>query len=188
MDYIALSRVPLEDFPERVSRIRRRKGEDVEDWRERAIEYVRKNPPKEKKVSSRTPLEERFDETLDNLKNSFRLSRADLHTFADNPPDLPALAQYTPPSIKAQSRGRTGRAWWDNLENLRRSMYLWVAATLTRKLSEANCDLDCFQCPSARVLNCAAQNQSSVQEDGITLPAFMAPMEENEHGKDHPPT
>jgi hypothetical protein len=58
----------------------------------------------------------------------------------------------------------------DGLSRIREAMFLWVDETLETKMSEARCDLCCDSCPSAMLLNCAAQNRITARTDGFLIP------------------
>lgn len=175
LDYLALSRLPDEEFPTRVSRIKIRKGEDFAAWRERAIQYRKENPPNVKATGD--PLKERFGESLQSAKDYFQLTDEDLERYADPDPKMPAAAALVTETWKMQNADGKPmtRADQDGLFELRAAMFDWVEKTYTRKLSEAICDLDCFNCPGGVLLNCAAQNRSSVEEDGIATPDWLQP-------------
>lgn len=156
-DYLALS---PEQFPERVGRIRKKKGESAFAWHRRALRYLEVNPPKPKKPSSS---QERFDATIQAAKTVFGLTDAEIADL-----QKPVEAFFIKTSAEARQRS-LAPADHHNLWPVRLAMFRWVEKTVQRKVSEAWCNLDCPMCPSGQALNCAAQNASAAEQDSINM-------------------
>ena len=157
-------------FPARVGRVRRRKGETFESWRERAIEYRKVHPPRSytKKEDREYVDEDRFEETLENARTHFLLDDEAIKRYSKATPDAPLWRNHITETERSQ---RTQDFYEErNLSASRLSIYEWVEKFYTLRLSEANCNLDCVQCPAAIHLNCVAQNRTAAARDGFLLP------------------
>lgn len=159
-------------LPKRVGRIRRRKTEDLEDWRQRAIQYLVDNPPKPKKQAKTNVLEDRFEVSVINAQEVFKLTDEQLVLYSEVVPDMPAARRLV---TKTESFQKTHPSRRHHVDTIRYAMWEWITGTFTLRESEAICNLDCINCPTARLLNCAAQNLTAIERDAYPLPAVKHP-------------
>lgn len=159
-------------LPARVGRVRRRKTEDLEDWRQRAIQYLIDNPPKPKKEDKTNVLGDRFETTVINAQETFSLGDDDVLRFAELRPDMPAARRL---ATKTEAFQKTHPSRRHAVDDIRFRMWDWITGTFILRESEANCNLDCINCPTARLLNCAAQNLTAIERDAYPTPAVKTP-------------
>lgn len=154
----------LSEIPRRLHRGRQRKTESIREWKERGYQILSTHPPK--RPSSMKKLYAHIDrdsETLDNLRAIYELSDEEIARFGYLYPRNSSLDSY---ETETENRQRqTSRYEADGLETLRYQMGQWILTTLIFKRSEAVCNLDCFNCGSAMLLHCAAQNLGVVEAD-----------------------
>lgn len=153
-------------LPDRIGRLRRRKGESDTDWYTRySVEAQRRadeEARKPRKTSKKDPLLAREPHVFEYL-HAQGLTQADIERYAQPVQiDLTGLLPSRPPSV--------------NFRPLREQMAAWVTHPLSwvRKQSEATCDLSCRTCPAGRMLNCAFVNADVAASDGFALPLEAA--------------
>lgn len=166
----ALKSATAEALPARVGRIKRRKGEDAEAWRARAIDYVLTNPVKPEKKEKTSALADRFPETLQSAELHFQLSQDDLVRYARLAPEMPVSGEMFTDTERYQRLHGSAR---HNVRHIRHLMWEWVCQTFVLRSTEANCDLDCWNCPAGRLLACSAQNLTALEQDGIPASAVI---------------
>lgn len=167
-----LEALPPDDFPDRVSRWRRRKGEDRDEWRERALTSLRNQPPK-KDRRDRAAWRKRSPRCLRVAEEHMGLTQEEIERYGTLFPRMKNADRIV---TTTERRQRTESApTSESLLSLRSTLFLWVEDRFSVKRSEALCDLDCFFCPSARVLLCAAHNLSAAQEDGFDFSEVLTP-------------
>lgn len=163
-----------DELPTSLHRGRQRAKETLDEWRDRGAAILMANPPKKPGGSGKDYVHhDRFAETLVNVRDAFDLSDDEIERFGKVIPDGPDnfCTETEIRQVKQDTYSRHG------LERLRATMWGWVTASYDYKRSEAVCDLDCFNCESAMIMNCAAQNTGSAELDGHDLSEVTNPGE-----------
>lgn len=152
-----------EEVPKQVSRIRQRKKESDAKWKARAIQYLQKE---EKKRENK---EEKYGEASTReaiLAVEDALARGDIESTIQKYQDIhawaPLIPTYVGPHIPFPADGPKS-------SDIRGEMAIWIEQTKLSKEAEANCDLDCLNCPTERMLLCALQNRTVRKADGLNL-------------------
>jgi hypothetical protein len=152
--------------PTRVSRLSRRKKEEVKDWWLRLLEGLEQGtipPPANHKKPKKDLLQQRSARTIELLHDGpFGLSLEEIQQSV-----LPVEALFIPESDESYPTGSV-ELDTNSLAQLRLCMDSWTQAHFAAHLEEANCDLQCQRCPSAKLLGCALDNADSSSQDGHT--------------------
>jgi hypothetical protein len=159
-----------EDWPDKVSRYKRRKKESPGEFRERILEMISSGRLVLKKKAVRKQgnvLHKRTKPTLDVLRFLFGLSEEDISLCGQLDPPNPDLHRFDIPSATREKPPSPTDL--DNLGGVRAFMSAWVCDTYGTKISEASCNLYCPRCPSGRLLTCASDNVTPAAESGYDL-------------------
>jgi hypothetical protein len=180
--------IPAEEYPDIVGTMRRKRSETKEEFKRKVEEYMTGREEKARLSANRAELKLQKQQeardakiqpgTRESLLTLFGVTAERLEELREHA-DTNEYPRMVPQRLKPVT---TRSAFHDDGYAMERSvLYEWVQETFVVKSSEAICDLDCYNCPTAQMLACISNNLTPMVDGGAHLESTIFPAPRENH-------